>query len=354
MLGGYRIPGLISAGGGCRLYEARGDTVALNLSRPDDRDMLPALLETDRLDPQDDAAVAASIARADAAELVERGRLMGLAIARVQEAETHAPAACTVLAEGRPAVPPGHRKPRVVDLSALWAGPLAGHLLWLAGAEVIKVESRTRPDGMRRGIPDFFALLNQGKASVVLDFRDREDMRALHDLLATADIVIEASRPRALAQLGIEAAKIVEAKPGLVWVSITAHGATGEPANWVGFGDDCSVAGGLSRALHAATGKTGFGGDAVADPLTGLFAANLALKQWSAGRGGRFGIAMSGVIAKAVRETHASAPESWKACLTRWALSEGAPFPQACKRSIKPVADFGADTSRLLGSLAPC
>ena len=43
--------------------------------------------------------------------------------------------------------------------------------------------------------------------------------------------------------------------PGLVWITITAHGVQGEAANWIGFGDDCGVAAGLSAALHAATGR---------------------------------------------------------------------------------------------------
>lgn len=354
MLGGFHIPGRVSAGGGCRLYDAAGDKVALNLSRPDDRDMLPALFETENLNPHDDAAVAAHIRRTDAPALVERGRLMGLAIARVLEADAGSPAACTLLTAERHVPPPHHRTPRVVDLSALWAGPLAGHLLGLTGAEVIKVESRTRPDGMRNGIPDFFALLNQGKASVVLDFRSTEDLKALKALLDSADIVIEAARPRALAQLGIDAEAFVRSKPGVVWITITAHGATGKPSGWVGFGDDCAVAGGLSAELHRTTGQNGFVGDAIADPLTGVFAATVAWENWCCGRGGRYGIAMAGVVAQAVRQTRTKAPEVWREDLLRWAHAQGQPFPQVTRRPIGAVAPFGADTQRFLSELAPC
>ena len=59
--------------------------------------------------------------------------------------------------------------PRVVDLSALWAGPLAASLLQRNGAEVIKVEDTRRPDGARRGDAAFYDLLNAGKRSVALD-----------------------------------------------------------------------------------------------------------------------------------------------------------------------------------------
>ena len=85
MLGGMRIPGRISAGGGCRLFDAPGDTIALNLSRPADRELLPALFETDELNPLNDEAIAARVAVSDATALVARGRSMGLAIASERE-----------------------------------------------------------------------------------------------------------------------------------------------------------------------------------------------------------------------------------------------------------------------------
>ena len=98
----------------------------------------------------------------------------------------------------------------VVDLSALWAGPLCGDLLAAAGATVVKVESPSRPDGARRGPAAFFDLLNWRKQSVALDLQRAEGPRLLHALVQRADVVIEASRPRALAQLGISARRLVE------------------------------------------------------------------------------------------------------------------------------------------------
>ena len=98
------------------------------------------------------------------------------------------------------------RETTVVDLSSLWAGPLCGSLLAEAGADVIKVESATRPDGARQGPAAFFDLLNGRKRSVVARPEPSPDgARQLAELLATADVVIEASRPRALEQMGIDA-----------------------------------------------------------------------------------------------------------------------------------------------------
>ncbi|WP_425999759.1 CoA transferase [Caulobacter sp. DWR1-3-2b1] len=349
MLGGFMIPGRISAGGGCRLYDARDGAVALNLARAADRELLPALFETDALDIADEQAVAAQIAISDAMPLVARGRLMGLAIAAEREDTPPGPS-CVTLVEGAPATPSA-RRPKVLDLSALWAGPLAGHLLWLAGAEVIKVESHTRPDAMRDGDCALFGLLNQGKASVALDFRAPDDRRALLALIAQSDIVIEAARPRALAQLGIDAGELVRAKPGLVWITITGHGADDPAADWVGFGDDCGVAAGLSVALRAASGRSGFVGDAIADPLTGIMAARVAWDAWRTGRGGRFGLSMRGVAAKALAEAE---PSDLAVELKAWSQAEGRPFQPVCKRRATVLPAWGADTASYLARLPPC
>lgn len=354
MLAGFSISERVSAGGGCRLYPAANGFVALNLARDTDRDLLPALFQTDTLDSHDDEAIVALIAACDALALVERGRSMGLAIAADAEGPYSGQKACTLMVEGPARLQP-RRAPRVVDLSALWAGPLASHLLWLAGAEVIKVESRTRPDAMRWGDEALFALLNQGKASVALDFSDAQDRQALLSLIAASDIVIEAARPRALAQLGIDAAQIVRTTPGLVWISITGHGAEGEAADWVGFGDDTAVAGGLTAALRTASGRTAFVGDAMGDPLTGIHAACTAWGAWEKGQGGRYGLAMSHIVAKALAESRARNAAALDASLTAWASAIGQPYPQVARRAVKAaVAPFGSDTQACLEKRSPC
>ncbi|HTH29612.1 MAG TPA: CoA transferase [Sphingobium sp.] len=344
-LNGFHVPGKVSAGGGCRLLAARDGWVALNLARPDDRDLLPALFGDDALDGDNDDAIAAHVAGVESLALVARGREMGLAIAALDEPPPPAPA-WQVAVDGRKR-PAGTRPPLVVDLSALWAGPLAAHLLWLAGAELVKVESRNRPDSMRDGDPALFARLNQGKASVALDVRDDTDRRRLIALLSRADIVIEAARPRALRQLGIDADRIVRDAPGLVWMTITGHGAEGEAANWVGFGDDCAVAGGLSAAMLRASGRIGFVGDAIADPMTGILAGRLAWERWTSGTGARIILSMSGVVASAIETEQAALDAALKA----WADAEGAPFPAAPVRATGMVRPLGADTARWM---APC
>jgi CoA-transferase family III len=348
MLRGMRIPGRTSAGGGCRLFDAPGDTVAINLARPADRELLPALFETDTLNPYDQEAIATRIAHSDAAALILRGRSMGLAIASERETLPSPVKPCSQLTTGCEASAERRKSPRVLDLSSLWAGPLAAHLLWLAGADVVKVESRLRPDAARWGEATFYALLNQGKASAALDFTDTADRQVLLSLIAAADIVIESARPRALAQLGIDVAQLVRTTPGLVWLSITGHGAEGEAGGWVGFGDDCGVAAGLTAALRAASGATGFVGDAIADPLTGVEAARVAWDAWESQRGGRFALAMSHVVAAAVRAARTEDPAEFDAALCAWSAAVGKPFPAVQQRPIGALPDFGEQTGSCL------
>ena len=117
-------------------------------------------------------------------------------------------------------------------------------------------------------------------------------------LVAAADIVIEASRPRALARFGLDAD--AAAADGTTWVSITAYG---RAADRVGFGDD--VAAGSGLVAVDAGGHPLFCGDAIADPLTGLTAAVLAARTRTARprtartlpAGALLDIAMSDVVA---------------------------------------------------------
>jgi crotonobetainyl-CoA:carnitine CoA-transferase CaiB-like acyl-CoA transferase len=181
---------------------------------------------------------------------------------------------------------PAHRRsrpaPLVVDLSSLWAGPLCARTLAMHGADVVKVESATRPDGARLGPAAFFDRLHGGRRSVALDLRGEEGRAALEALVRAADVVVEASRPRAVEQLGIRPDALGPDGPP-VWVSITGHGRSGPGAHRVAFGDDAAAAAGL--LAPTARGPV-FVGDAVADPLTGMAAAAAALDALD--RGGRW------------------------------------------------------------------
>ncbi|NDH84780.1 MAG: hypothetical protein EBY65_07925 [Acidimicrobiia bacterium] len=136
---------------------------------------------------------------------------------------------------------------------------------------MIKVEGRGRPDGARSGPAAFYDLLNAGKETITIDFGDRADQALLRRMVAAADLVIEASRPRALAGVGLDPSTVVEAS-ATSWLSITGHGRIDDPDR-IGFGDDAAVAGGL---WIDDPGCPMFVADAVADPVAGLVAAAMA------------------------------------------------------------------------------
>ncbi len=351
----FEIRGRRSTGvGGSRLNPTRdGSWFALTIMREEDRAYLPALFGKQGMDSASEEEIADEIARHDSAELLATGRALGLPVACADEVPVAPPV--EVLARGsRRDRPPGHR-PLVVDMSAIWAGPLAGHLLWLAGADVIKVESRKRPDMIRSSDPLTFEIVNQGKDCIAVDLTAPSERERLVALIRRADMVIEASRPRALRQLGIQAEALVAETPGLVWLSITGHGASGEPANWVGVGNDCAVAGGTARALAQATGEIGYVGDALADPLTGITAALEGWRAYAAGEAVRLGFAMSAITARALAEERAFDSTLLDNELRAWGAAKGKLFPKVLRRAmLAPVRELGADTEKWLGLPKVC
>jgi len=349
-IAGLRRNGSISPSGSCHLLRAANGWLAVNLARADDWAAVPAWLQTEAATSWD--ALGATVARCDAAMLVDRARLLGLAVTAA-EAPCRAPVSWySVAARGCP-VSPGERRglPLVVDLSSLWAGPLCSHMLQSTGARVIKVESRTRPDGARAGAEDFYDVLNSGKQSVALDF-GRDGVGRLLDLLARADIVIEASRPRALRQLGVIAEDWIVKRPGLTWVSITGYGREEPRGNWTSFGDDAGVAAGLSALLQRLTGEWLICGDAIADPLTGLHAALAALGGHRCGGGHLVSLALCDVVSHCVQfllpGEDAELRERW----LQWSDAARAAgvdsTPPSARRPVGKAPSLGADTDAVL------
>ncbi|MGH9027463.1 MAG: CoA transferase [Acidimicrobiia bacterium] len=276
---GIEPQGTVSAGGTCRLLPAADRWVALNLARRDDVGLLAAWMGHDWDGPVWDA-VAVALLEMPAAAAVERAQLLGIpAAVAVTPEEASADEQAGARSQSFPAAPflltgdAGRHvpwPPRVVDLSALWAGPLCGRLLAAAGADVIKVESTARPDGARAGPPEFYTLMNGEKQEATVDLSTPAGRAELARLVAAADVVIDSSRPRAMAQLGIDVH--AQVARGVVWVSITGYGRTGPWSNRVAFGDDAAVAAGLAAVAGSKTAPR-FWGDAVADPAAGLYAA---------------------------------------------------------------------------------
>jgi hypothetical protein len=325
-----------SAGGAFRAWPTRDGWVGLSLARTSDVDLVPALVEGS-VDGRGDGpwpVVRAWLERVTSAEAEARIGLLGLAGAAI------------------PPTPPGPRRPPVlertggrrrrgdrplvVDLTSLWAGPLCARLLGATGARVVKVEHAGRLDGARRGEPRFYDLLHAGHESVVVDFRSPAGRAALHVLLDAADVVLEASRPRALRQLGVDADAHVAR--GAVWLSITAYGRVGEDAHRIGFGDDVAAGAGLVGRVDGVPAPAA---DAVADPLTGTVAAACVVEALTRDRGCLLDVSMHDVAAFAAALDR---PEQDPAGPT-------ASPPYVGSAAATPAAAAGADTARVLAEL---
>ena len=122
---------------------------------------------------------------------------------------------------------------RVIDFSGVVSGPLATMLLADQGADVIKVEPPDRGDLLRReafsrgGLTSLFANCNRGKRSIVIDLRTPEGLAIAHDLVRTADVVVENHRPGVAERLGIGPDDLHPLRDGLVYCRITGYGPTG-------------------------------------------------------------------------------------------------------------------------------
>jgi hypothetical protein len=354
-LANLRRGGVQSCNRSCRLLEARDGWIALSLPRLSDIDMLPAWLDIEvGADPW--AAAAQCVRRFDRAELAAMAEGLPLAFAVLPEiAGALAPAAAVAGLSRRPSTPSPVTADSllVVDLSALWAGPLCGQLLRRTGARVIKVESAARPEPARQAAPVFFDQLNAGKESVVLDFDDKSHRTRLRRLIEAADIVISSARPRALEQLELDPKDIIRNRPALVWIAITAHGWHGTAGQRVGFGDDVAAAAGL--VATGDDGRPAFMGDAIADPLTGLAAAAAALRARLQRAGGLYDISLRSSAERVAggRRLTPSERGTVRACGADWCLRVDdleAPVsaPWAPSAGNERAAPAGAHTRRIL------
>ncbi|MFE4499230.1 CoA transferase [Rhodococcus sp. NPDC056743] len=321
---GFTRSGSISLGGSCRLLPTRDGWAAVSCARPDDPILLGALISAEiGEDPW--PAVSAWLAAHTGTELAERASLLGLAAAPVAGSTTSVP---------RPTTRRSVEDLVVVDFSALWAGPLCSHLLGAAGARVVKVETPTRPDGARRGNSEFYELLHAGHESVVLDPSTSPGRSALAQLVERADIVIEASRPRALAGFGLDAE--AAAASGTTWISITA---AGRNSDRIGFGDDIAASSGL--VAHNNSGEPVFVGDAIADPLSGLMAAALAMSETPTA-GHLWDLSMADLVASTL--THGTDAPLPRSCASAVAVPER-------RKYVGTAPASGSDTHAVLRSL---
>lgn len=122
---------------------------------------------------------------------------------------------------------------KVLDFSTLLPGPFATLYLADLGAEVLRIESPTRPDLVRMippyagGVSTAHAYLNRNKRSLALDLKQPESIAVVHRLIERYDIVVDQFRPGVMDRLGIGYRALSELNPRLIYCAITGYGQSG-------------------------------------------------------------------------------------------------------------------------------
>ena len=123
---------------------------------------------------------------------------------------------------------------KVLDFSTLLPGPFASLYLADMGAEVIHIESATRPDLIRlfptyaNGQATSHSYLNRNKQSITLDLKSPESIHLIHEKITDFDIILEQFRPGVMQRLGLDYASLAKINPRLIYCSITGYGQTGD------------------------------------------------------------------------------------------------------------------------------
>ena len=162
---------------------------------------------------------------------------------------------------------------KVLDLSRVFAGPVAGRVLSDLGAEVVKVEPPegdiTRLWGTKvAGQSTYFVQQNAGKDNICIDLQAEGGPELVADLAAEADIVLENFRPGVLARFGLDYERLSARNPGLVMASISGFGQDGPESQRMAYASIVHAETGLIN--HQTGARTGDLSFSAADVLSGL------------------------------------------------------------------------------------
>jgi crotonobetainyl-CoA:carnitine CoA-transferase CaiB-like acyl-CoA transferase len=177
---------------------------------------------------------------------------------------------------------------RVLDLSRILAGPWASQMLADLGAEVIKIERPGSGDDTRSWgppyMPDqkgdattesaYFHGANRGKQSVCIDMSQAQGQALIQDLVLQSDVLIENFKVGGLKKYALDFASLHALNPRLVYCSITGFGQSGPYAERAGYDFMIQAMGGMMSITGEADELPMKTGVAIADILTGLYAAN--------------------------------------------------------------------------------
>ena len=173
---------------------------------------------------------------------------------------------------------------KILDFSTLLPGPYATQLLADMGAEVLRVESPTRPDLVKfmppnvGGVSAAHASLNRNKQSIAIDLKHEQAKEIIHKLIKDYDIIIEQFRPGVMQRLGLDYETLKQKQTKLIYCSITGYGQTGPLKDRAGHDINYLALSGL--ASYSGRKETGpvLSGTQIADIAGGSHHAVMAIQ----------------------------------------------------------------------------
>ena len=172
---------------------------------------------------------------------------------------------------------------RVVDLAWVGVGPTVSKYLADHGAEVIRVESATRPETLRRAGPfangpdinnsGYYANFNSSKYGISINLKHPKGPQILKRLIAVSDVVTESFTPGTMADLGLSYEDLRKVREDLLMISMPLYGQTGPWANYAGYGHVLQAAAGFNHLTGWPDGEPIGTGIAYTDFLVPHFAA---------------------------------------------------------------------------------
>jgi benzylsuccinate CoA-transferase BbsF subunit len=173
---------------------------------------------------------------------------------------------------------------RVADFSWVWAGPFCTLQLANLGAEVIRVETATRPCVTRMLPPwpdgepginrsGYFNQYNQGKFSLALDLKQAGALEVAKRLVARSDVVSENFAAGVMDKMGLGYSVLQQVKPDIIMVALSGYGATGPEREFVSYGPAQVPLSGMSSLTGYAGWQPMHVGVSYSDPTAGLHGA---------------------------------------------------------------------------------
>ncbi len=156
---------------------------------------------------------------------------------------------------------------RILDLTRVWAGPLATRILADFGAEVIKISDPRAPLDRVNGTNN---KLNRNKSSVALRLDHEEGRRMFLELVAVSDVVVENFRPRVMRNFELTYERLREVRPDVIMCSMPGFGTTGDYADYPAFGPSVEAMTGLPSMMGYEGGPPRTSSLAYPDPIAGL------------------------------------------------------------------------------------